>query len=204
MTGGTPPRDSGLIAGLLLVAACVVTSLVLLWHLKAEAGPAAPAPPRWPSASTLSRTPGRATLVMFTHPRCACTRASLAELRQLMSRFSAQLTAYVEVASPNGAPPDWPDGATRDAATSIAGVHLVVDADEREAHRFGAMTSGHVVLYDADGALRYSGGITGARGHVGDNAGLDTVAAILDGMHDLHAIGPVFGCPLARTDEGAR
>ena len=42
-------------------------------------------------------------------------------------------------------------------------------------------TSGQVVVYDAKGALLFSGGITAARGHMGDNAGRDRITALLRG-----------------------
>ena len=45
----------------------------------------------------------------------------------------------------------------------------------------GATTSGHVLLYDAGGVLRFAGGITDGRGHEGDNAGLDAALALLRG-----------------------
>ena len=48
---------------------------------------------------------------------------------------------------------------------------MLRDDDGAEARRFGAETSGQTLLYDARGALAFSGGITGARGHAGDNAG---------------------------------
>jgi len=40
---------------------------------------------------------------------------------------------------------------------------------------FGAETSGDVLLYDIHGAIAIQGGITGSRGHAGDNAGENTI-----------------------------
>jgi hypothetical protein len=47
----------------------------------------------------------------------------------------------------------------------------------------------------AAGVLRYSGGITGARGHAGDNAGLRALTTALE-RPSPGVAGPVFGCPL--------
>ena len=47
--------------------------------------------------------------------------------------------------------------------------------------RFGSATSGQTLLYDGDGALRFSGGITGSRSHAGDNAGRRSLVALLNG-----------------------
>jgi hypothetical protein len=45
----------------------------------------------------------------------------------------------------------------------------------REAALCKATTSGETVVYDAAGKLRFHGGITGARGHIGDNAGCSAI-----------------------------
>ena len=56
------------------------------------------------------------------------------------------------------------------SAAAIPGVTVHVDHDGGEARRFGAETSGFVVLYDAHGELLFAGGITTGRGQAGDNA----------------------------------
>jgi hypothetical protein len=120
---------------------------------------------------------------MFIHPDCPCTRASLAELGQI-DPWGARILVVAD-----GLGDMWDEGAR-------LGFTLVLDPAGLEATRFGARTSGHVVAYDAHGTLRYSGGITGSRGHVGDNVGRRTLQAILagNGDHDVHH--PVFGCGL--------
>jgi len=74
--------------------------------------------------------------------------------------------------------------------------HELRDDDGLEATRFGVITSGQTVLYDPSGALLFSGGITGARGHAGDNAGRASLVSLLNqGKTDLSSTS-VFGCPL--------
>ena len=51
-------------------------------------------------------------------------------------------------------------------------------------------------MYDRDGRLVYSGGLTGARGKSGDNTGRSTVLALLAGAHPAAANTRVFGCSL--------
>src|SRR3954463_15141423 len=41
----------------------------------------------WPAASKLGSTPTRPTLVLFLHPRCPCSRASLTELEALFAKL---------------------------------------------------------------------------------------------------------------------
>jgi hypothetical protein len=75
-------------------------------------------------------------------------------------------------------------------------VRVAPDRNGVEARRFGAGTSGHVVIYGGDGRLLFSGGITGARGHVGDNVGLERAIASLRADSPTCARSPVFGCLL--------
>jgi hypothetical protein len=83
----------------------------------------------------------------------------------------------------------------RDAA-AIPGVHPIEDIDGGEIRKFGAATSGQVLLYDASGRLQFNGGITASRGHAGDNDGRDAVASLLrSGRAPLHTAF-VFGCSL--------
>ena len=56
---------------------------------------------------------------------------------------------------------------------------MVVD-DGREARLFGAATSGQTMVYGRNGHLLFSGGITAARGHYGDNAGASAIGALLE------------------------
>jgi hypothetical protein len=50
------------------------------------------------------------------------------------------------------------------------------------------------VLFDSHGKLLFEGGITGSRGHVGDNEGEDSVISLLTtGRAERHE-HPVFGC----------
>jgi len=70
------------------------------------------------------------------------------------------------------------------------------DDDGVEAARFGAATSGQVILYDRDGRLLFSGGITASRGHAGDNDGRDAIVSLLGGGRGTRHSSPVFGCSL--------
>ena len=81
----------------------------------------------------------------------------------------------------------------------IPGVRVLVDVDGREAARFGARTSGTVLVYSPHGALLFAGGITASRGHSGDNLGRDAVVTILDRGQPDRTATPVFGCPLCSS-----
>jgi hypothetical protein len=191
-----PTTDRFILIGLGLLLPIIVAAMAFLAVYKATAGEEGLAPMRWPEASRIARS-DRPTLIMFAHPRCACTRASLHELRELMSEFGGRARVHVLFGVPEGAGAEWTESELWWNARSIEGVAVTPDVREREAQLFGARTSGYVVLYDANGRLLFSGGITGARGHVGDNAGLERAALRLNDPTALPAIAPAFGCPLA-------
>jgi hypothetical protein len=174
----------------------VVAGLCLLAGYENRPGVAAAAPSRWPAQSRLEPDTGRATLVMLAHPRCDCTRASVAELMELMARTSQRPKAYVVFIKPSGVAGDWARTDLWRSAAQIPDVTVVRDDDGREAALFGAETSGQTVLYGVDGRLLFSGGTTGARGHAGDNAGRATILALLNREDPHRATSPVFGFPL--------
>lgn len=150
------------------------------------AGDMSDSPTHWPAGTRLPRGDGF-TIAMFVHPDCPCSRASLGELSAIAA--SAAVTLDIVVAGPDV------EGDTWDDAGRIAGAVRIVD-DGREAARFGAVTSGYTVVYDRDGLRRFAGGITGSRGHVGDNVGRDAVRRIVAGLDTPLRSHPVFGCAL--------
>jgi hypothetical protein len=184
---------TGLLAGWLAV---VAAGTALLWRYKSTPGAAGHAPERWPDGTTLARTPGVPALVMLAHPQCPCTRASVTELAVLMARFGGRLAATVVFVHPDGVDDDWDATELSRRAAAIPGVRVVRDDGGREAARFGAEVSGQTLLYDGDGRLRFQGGITNARGHEGDSAGLRRITAILGGAAPERNDAPVFGCAL--------
>jgi hypothetical protein len=112
-----------------------------------------------------------------------------------MTQAQGRVTAYVLFLKPEGSTDDWEKTDLWQNAASIPGVNAVVD-DGVEARRFQAETSGQIVLYDADGRLLFSGGITGSRGHSGDNAGRSAIVSLLNTGEAERAETPVFGCRL--------
>ena len=161
-------------------------------------GMAAHAPASWPAESRIPRDPEQRTLVMLAHPKCDCTKASLGELAELLARATDRPRTFVVFIGFNGKP-DWTQTALSRAAARIPGVTVLTDDDGREAARFGAATSGQMLLYDterAGGQLLYSGGTTGARGKAGDNAGRAAILALLNGEPLANPTAPVFGCSL--------
>jgi hypothetical protein len=182
----------------LLVGAWLVAVAAGAWGVGAYAGrPGASgnAPSRWPASRLVEPSRRGLTLVLFVHPRCPCTRATIAELARLMARCQGSLAAMVLFFRPADSSP-WERTSLWEQAAAIPGVSVAWDDGGEEAARFGARTSGQAFVYDVAGALRFSGGITAARGHEGDNPGRDAVVALAIGDAPARATTPVFGCPL--------
>jgi hypothetical protein len=169
-----------------------------LWKYETTAGPSAPVASAWPSGSTVRRQPDKPTLLMVAHPHCPCTRASIAELAQIMADAPHGITASVLFVKPSGAGPDWDDTELRRSAAAIPGVSVTTDDNGVEAALFGAKTSGHTLVFDRNGTLVFSGGITATRGHAGDNAGENAVLAALRQQTPVRERTAVFGCSLAQ------
>ena len=178
----------------------VGTGLWVLWGYENAPGTGAQPPRQWPADSRVERSPGRATLVMLAHPQCPCTRAGIGELALLMAHAEGRLTATVLFLRPDGFSAGWEKTDLWQSAAKIPGVTAIVDEGGAEARRFNAATSGQTVLYGADGRLLFSGGITGSRGHSGDNAGRSAIESLVNTGAAERAETFVFGCPLFNGD----
>jgi hypothetical protein len=71
-----------------------------------------------------------------------------------------------------------------------------LDRDGDITEKFGAVTSGQVILFDGAGQRLFAGGITSARGHAGENQGRQMVLALAKGELCAPGATPVFGCAL--------
>ena len=84
---------------------------------------------------------------------------------------------------------------------SIPGATIRRPLDDQELDRYGARTSGHVVVLDSQGRELFRGGITRTRGHEGSNSGSRAVAALLAGRAIEVSHFAVFGCRLLNAEE---
>lgn len=184
-----------LLGGAFWLGSIILGMSVLAKH-EATPGVDSIASHRWPQDSKLHRNPNGMTLLMFAHPRCPCTRASLAELEDILDRRPNDLQCNVVFFEPADAGADWMNTDQVVTARSIVGVDVASDIDGLEAKRFSATTSGYTLLYDRSGNLVFSGGITMSRGHIGDNAGQIAVEKILAGESTNQSNTPVFGCSM--------
>lgn len=183
-----------LIAGCVWVMALAIGFGLLTSYQFAKGGSAV-APVRWPGSKLFNPSKQYQSLIFFAHPGCPCTSASVDELNQFMAKRSERVKAYVLLMSPAVKPEGWDDTRMYREAARIPGVTVIADTDGAEARRFGSKTSGQVLLYNRQGELVFNGGITGSRGHVGDNSGLNGLISATDAENSLRQL-PVFGCQI--------
>jgi hypothetical protein len=184
-------------------ALSMTAGLYFVWRYETTPGEVAgDAPRELPTLPGLGPADGRATVVMLAHPKCPCTRASIGELHSLFSQMRGAARGVVLFMIPRERAKEWQDTDTWRRAAEIPGVQVVADEDGLIAAQLGAKVSGHTVVYDQHGKLVFAGGITSARGHMGDNAGRSAIVALLGDQGETKGQGvlvqtPTFGCGLA-------
>lgn len=179
----------------------------------ATEGKAGEPPERWPNKlpSELTTENNKPTLVMFAHPLCPCTRATLWELESMANRLHGLFTMHIlffEPENSNAMPDVWEASDLKTIANRLPGTSVHVDVEGEIARHFGAYTSGQVLLYDTNLQLAFTGGITPSRGHTGTNPGK---ARIISSILSDSAVDPlkpslhsVYGCSLHSEEKDDR
>src|SRR5437762_10557422 len=94
----------------ILIAAwgvCAGFGLAKMLTYELTPAPAAAVAPMWPLAATISRDASHPTLVLFLHPRCPCSRATLSELERLIAACDGQFALRMVFVRPPEAGEDW-------------------------------------------------------------------------------------------------
>ena len=154
----------------------------------------------------LQRT-GQSALLVFLHPRCPCSRATLEQLERVGKIAEAESAAntppsiHLLIVTPPGAEEGWERGDILARARRLDGAVVSLDREGALAQRFSARTSGQVFLYDQSGALQFAGGITPARGQAGDPRQARALWNLIRGESGEMTEAPVFGCPLFHSSD---
>ena len=161
---------------------------------------------RWPAQARLERHQGVQTTVAFLHPRCVCSKASLHQLiRAFTAHPTGELVVAVFVPAASAQREEWERGAyVQLIRERLSRATIVADPGGVEAVRFGALTSGTMLVYDPQGREVFRGGITERRGGEADNPSFQRFLHVLAGEDRPAEVAPtpVFGCPLVKSDEG--
>src|ERR1043165_2147388 len=93
-------------SGTVLVLAAVVWlgavgyGLHFVWAYENSPGQSGTPPTTWPTESAIKRTDGLPTLVLFIHPHCPCSRATIGELAILMAHSQGLVNANAVFVKP--------------------------------------------------------------------------------------------------------
>jgi len=180
----------------MLWIAFIAAGFGYLWTYQSQPGVAAQAPSQWPRDCPVARHANLPTLLVFAHPQCPCTRATISELDRVAARCVDRLQIVVAFLELPDLGEHWTHSDLWDSAAAIPGVEVRTDRDGALARSFRVETSGQALLFDAAGRLVFEGGITGSRGHAGDNPGEDAVVDLVLGQAPELSATRVFGCRL--------
>lgn len=175
----------------------------LSWY-KLRPGPVGEPAVFWPQNISYDFDQSTYNLVLFAHPKCGCTYASLVELEKILSETKGKMKVKIFFFRPKKESHSWIEGESLSLATKLPQTEIIEDPDAEMAKRFGAMTSGQVMMYGKDGHLTYAGGITESRGHVGDNMGSRSIASVIETGTPKIQRAPVFGCQLFSITTGKK
>lgn len=185
------------IAILVVWIVAITSGVVLLADYSSVPGRKGVSPrAEWPSESQLELSTENPTVLVFLHPRCPCSRATLRQLARLSAdckgMFELQPVFYCPLAEGDG----WAHTDLWTTATTLTTRTPFVDRGGTETARFGARTSGYCLLFSSLGKQRFSGGVTAGRGHEGSNLGYEALTNLLKN-HDAPAVElPVYGCAI--------
>ena len=174
-------RRALLCGAALLWLAAAVGGPLFMFAYESQAAPAPAIAASWPDRVGLARNPNGFSLVLAVHPKCSCTRATVAELNKLMLGWNGKVRAVALVAKPFELPDLWSQTDVTARLRAIPNVEVVRDLGGAKASAFGAQSSGQTLLYDAAGRLVFAGGITAFRDHEGPSVGGEALKQLVAG-----------------------
>lgn len=155
----------------------------------------------WPAMASVSLAFPHWTLILFAHPKCPCTQATVENLNRILARTQNNLSVHIFFYKPTGgSAEEWENTSLWEKARNMPNTTAHVDLDGHEARLFAAETSGKAVLFKPNGQVAFQGGITASRGHEGDNAGMQAVVDWVVTNQSQVTKTPAFGCHIFTTE----
>lgn len=186
------------VKGLLAIAWLVTIAVVLRGWMDFEHSPGRNVRPQaqWPVSTQLRLDRDHGTLVVFLHPFCPCSRATLERLEQVLSDSSKKPTCCFMIAPVASSVEIDARSANLRLAKAMSPSRTFIDGNKSEARLFDPTTSGHVFYYDAGGSLRFSGGVLVERGSNQPNTFAEALYRAINNPTYPVVHTPVFGCSL--------
>lgn len=161
-----------------------------------QPAPTADVPPHWPTGAVSAPSSANFRIVVFAHPCCPCTHATLHKLDESLTRLPGDTSIRVVFVTSGLNPADISGSPGVAFARRLPGVELQFDQTGEISRRFHATVSGEVFAFDRTGRLMFHGGLTAGRGHLGDSVGQQQLESLLRGAARKPFKAPVFGCSL--------
>ncbi len=183
----------------------IAIGFALLYAHDSKPGLQLASPSLWPSDVEIERPMGVPTLLIFVHPQCPCTFASLAELERVVGHSGSSLETIVILNAPAEKLEEWMQTTVANRAKGISGAKIVVDGDGKLSAKFRVTVSGQCLLYSPNGQLLFQGGLTASRGHEGESLGQSVLIHLIahpepDALSNQQALEvPVYGCELTMS-----
>ena len=174
----------------------VVASVVAVERYSNRDGSTTPLELVWPQESQLTLSPDTLTALIFAHPKCPCTQATVQEFQRIEARHPRAFDTIVVFPVTPAQEAAWRDTRLVRDAKQIQSATVVFDRGGVEARQFRCAVSGQVLLFAPDGHLLFSGGVTPARGHEGNNGGQEAFEHQVENPDSPPLTFPVFGCGL--------
>ena len=196
-------QKNKVIASLLLFWAILIAiGMVKLHSYSFTPGPSGNVPVIWPNPLQLNLDKKTPTLIMFAHPHCPCSKSSINELNRIMAQTNKLQKTYILFYKPLNFDRNWLESDLWHKAKAINGIQLLEDENGSIAKLFGAETSGHVLVYNEQGNLKFSGGITPGRSHEGDSSAKQALISYLQNKNNECTYTDTFGCTLFHNGGG--
>lgn len=150
---------------------------------------------QWPKTKLAVKTDG-VRIVVFAHPFCPCTQATLNSLDESLSRLPSHTSLHIVFCTAGFDDQQVALSQTMAFARRIPQVDVYCDEDGEETRLFGAKVSGEVFAFDFHGRRVFHGGVTVGRGHRGESAGQKMLERLVLGQSVSVGSTRVFGCAL--------
>jgi hypothetical protein len=140
----------------------------------------------------------KSRIVMFAHPLCPCTRASLIKLGEVALQVKDQSQIRVVFVTRGLNPEDVTTSKTLALARQLKHVTTELDESGTEECLYQATVSGEVFAFDAQGERIFHGGLTSGRGHLGVASSQEYLEQLITGKATEPLDAAVYGCRLPK------
>ncbi len=136
------------------------------------------------------------TIVFFYHPHCPCTRATIRNIERALTNCLCNPRIIAFAFIPEGKSESWIESDTTRKLRTFKGTQVYPDQAGLITRKFRVVTSGHILVYDRDKQLVFSGGVTSSRGHEGTCNAIEAFLHAANGEVHSSIEYPAFGCSI--------